>query len=100
MLKFACIFWIELLPAVNVDVWMCEQQLDDVDVPFLGREVERGPAVLPLDIHLHSKHGVISLGIFISPSLSLYVLISISLLGREVERGPAGGARGIVEIQL
>jgi hypothetical protein len=40
------------IPAVDVDVWVKEEQLDDVDVSLLSCQVQRGPPVLALDIHL------------------------------------------------
>ena len=85
-MKSICILWIVQLPAVNVDVWMCEQQLDDIDVTLLGREVERGPAVLSLDIHLHRsylgknsfQHLSLSLSHSFSLSLSFSLILSLS----------------------
>jgi hypothetical protein len=40
------------LPAVDVDVRVKEEQLDDVDVSLLSCQVQRGPPVLALDVHL------------------------------------------------
>ncbi len=46
-------------PAVDVDVWVEKEQLDDIDVTLFSCQIQRGPAVLPLDVNLRT-HFLIS----------------------------------------